>query len=341
MWTGDYFHGQRIVGFTLARDPGPVDVVLVDGEEVRTGPPDRPLPTAGDQAAGIQRTGPSPVDDLAADRLREAAQELDDGLERQLSALGEKGDFIRKMLGCIAAEGHLAWFVGGAVRDLISLGAEAHPADLDFTGTMGPGELYDAARRWRRAAGASDYRLFISRQLVWAVAPPGGIRRDAFVEYKPLSQPGFGLPAWGGTLARDAETRDLTINALYYDRVHRTIADPTGRGVQDLMATRRIAATPYRGDDPVEQAAVLLRCLKFRLRWPDLDVDAIAKWADGLPENFLSEIHETRWEFLKGLHGRCVTEGTLDADEFAAAKEIGPVAVRLVEQIRALRKAGA
>ncbi len=156
VWTGDYFRGRRIVGFTLAVAPGPVDVVLVDGDEARTDLPDRPLPAPGDQAADIQVAGSSPVDDLAGERLREAARDLGDGLERQLSALGEQGDFIRQMLDHMAAEGHLAWLVGGAVRDLMSLGAQARQADLDFTGTMGPGELYDAARRWRRAAGASD-----------------------------------------------------------------------------------------------------------------------------------------------------------------------------------------
>jgi hypothetical protein len=340
VWTGDYFNGQRIVGFTLARDPGPAVMVLVDGDEVLTVPPNRPLPAPGDWAASIQRTGPSPVDDLADGRLHEASRELSDGLDRHLSALGEKGDFIRELLGSIAAEGHLAWLVGGAVRDLISVGAQTHPADLDFTGTMGPSELHGVTRRWRRAAGASDCRLFISPRLVWAAAPPGGNRPDAFVEYKPLSHPGFGFPAWGGTLALDATTRDLTFNALYYD-LQQTVADPTGRAMQDLKATPRTAFTPYLGDDPVEQATVLLRCLKFRLRWPDLNVEAIAEWAGGLPVNLVSRIPRDGWEFLKGLHGRCIPQRTPEADEFAAAKEIGPVAVCLVEEIHARRKAGA
>ncbi len=161
------------------------------------------------------------------------------------------------------------------------------------------------------------------------------------MEYKPLTQPGLRWPAWGGTMARDAATRDLTVNALYYDHRHRIVADPTGRAVQDLTAIPRIAATPYRGDDPVEQAKILLRCLKFRLRWPDLDVAPIAEWADGLPADLVARIPATRWEFLTGLHRRCVPKQVQDADELAAAKEIGPAAVRLVEHIRALAKAGA
>ena len=341
-WTGDYVCGQRIAGFALTRDPGPVDQVLVDGEEDLASPPYRPLPVPGDQAAAIERTGPSPINDLAADGLlQEAAQVVGEGLDRQLSAMGENGDFIRKLLDEIAAQGHLAWLVGGAVRDLMAAGTSACPADLDFTGTIGPGELYDALRRWRRAQGAADCRPFISRQLVWAVAPPRGGRPDAFVEYKPLSQPGFRFPAWGGSLARDASTRDLTINAIYYDHRNRVIADPTGRGIQDLLATpHRIAVTPYRGDDPIEQACVILRCLKFLLRWPGLDVDGISAWAARLPGDLVTEIPEARRPLLIGFRDRCIPQqyrGTRKLD--AAARQIGPVAERLLEQIGVLEKA--
>jgi Poly A polymerase head domain len=340
VWTGDYLGGQCIVGFALAMDPGPADQVLVTGDEHLAAPPYRPLPAPEAPGAAIERTGPSPVDDLAAGGLLQEARTVGDGLDRQLSAMGESGDFVRTMLGYTAAEGHLAWLVGGAVRDLLSEGTRARPADLDFTGTIGPGELYDAARRWRRAAGMADYRQFISRQLVWAVAPPGGTRPDAFVEYKPLSQPGFRFPAWGGTLARDAATRDLTINAIYYDHRNRVVADPTGRAIKHLLATPRVAATPYEGDDPVEQAAVLLRCLKFRLRWPDLDVAEISAWAAGLPGDPVARVPEARWAFLTGLHGRCVPQRHRGADELAAAREIGPVAVRLLERVRTIEKAG-
>jgi hypothetical protein len=340
MWTGDHVDGLCVTGFALARDPGPADQVLVAGDEKLSAPPYRPMPATGNRQARVERTGPPP-DDRSVVRLPpDMAHDIGEGLDRQLFAMGEAGDFIRKLLDHIDAEEHRAWLVGGAVRDLIALGPAARPADLDFTGTIGPGELYDAIRRWRRAAGMADYRPFISPQLVCAVAPPGGNRPDAFVEYKPLSQPGFCFPAWGGTLARDAATRDLTVNALYFDRANRVVADPTGRGVPDLMATPRIAATPYRGDDPVDQACVILRCLKFRFRWPELNIAEISAWAAGLPPDLASCIPEERWRFLTGLRRRSVPERHRGADELSVAREFGPAALSLIEQIHAQREAG-
>jgi hypothetical protein len=340
VWTGDLLDGRRIVGFALASDPGPADQVLVAGDEELAAPPNRPLPASADVQARVVRIGSCPVDGVVAGHLQTAGRAVGDGLDRHLSAMGEPGRFIRRTLESIAGEGHLSWLAGGAVRDLVSAGSQGRPADLDFTGTIGPAELYDAVRRWRRAAGAGDYRQFISRQLVWAVAPPGGGRPDAFVEYKPLTQPGFRFPAWGGSLARDAATRDLTINALYYDHRHGFVADPTGLGMQHLLPARHIAATPYRGDDPVEQACILLRTLKFRLRWPDLDVDAIRIWAAELGE-LNSRIREDRWQFLVGLRQRCVPHGCRGKDEeLRAAGDISPVAASLVEEIRRREKAG-
>jgi hypothetical protein len=341
IWTGDLLDGQLIVGFALRRDPGPIDQVLVEGDEKLPEPAHRPLPCPGDLPERLSRSGPPPDGAPAAGLSLGMTLGVSAGLDRQLHAMGEAGDYTRRVLDQIDAEGHRAWLVGGAVRDLIAPGPAARPADLDFTGTIGPGELYDATRRWRRAAGMGDYRSFISRWLVFAVAPPGGNRPDAFIEYKPLSQPGFRFPAWGGTLAADAATRDLTINALYYDRANRVVADPTGRGVRDLLAPRRTAATPYRGDDPAEQACVILRCLKFRLRWPDLDVAGVAAWAAGLPADLISRVPEDRFRFLDGLRCRCVPQRHRGVDERAAAREIGPAALRLVDELLARERAGA
>jgi poly(A) polymerase len=335
VWTGDFLDGRRIMGFAVICDPDPADQVLVDGDDDLAAPPRRPIPRSGDPR--LKCSGPAPDDGLP----QQAAQGVNEGLKRQLTAMGEQGDFIKSIFDDVSAEGHAVWLVGGAVRDLVSQGAGARPADLDFTGTIGPGELHTAMRRLKRRVGAGDYEPFISRQLVWAVAPPGGSRKDAFVEYKPLSQPGCRFPAWGGTLACDAGTRDLTINSIYYDYSKHVIIDPTGYALNDLLAVPRIAATPYRGDDPVEQAAVLLRCLKFKLRWPDLDVTAISAWAVGLPADFVTRIPADRWTFLVGLRVRCVPAQHSREDEMAAAVRIAPAAARLIKRIRARAQAGA
>jgi hypothetical protein len=341
VWTNDLLDGLRVIGFALERDPGPADQVLVTGDEDLGAPPYRPLPVPGDPRERIQRTGPSPDGAPAAGLPSDLARDLSDGLDRQLAALGEAGDFIRKLLDHIDANEHRAWLVGGTVRDLIAPGEGARPGDLDFTGTIGPGELYDAIRRWRRAAGMADYRPFISPRLVCAFASPGGLRPDAFVEYKPLSQPGFRFPAWGGTLAADAATRDLTLNALYFDHANGVFADPTGRGLRDLLADPRAAVTLYQGDDPVEQATVILRGLKFRFRWPGLDITALSAWAAGLPADLATRIPPERWRFLAGLRHRCVPEAHRGEDEITAAREIGPAALGLIERLNAQGEARA
>jgi hypothetical protein len=341
VWTGDLLDGQRVVGFGLTRDPGPIDQVLVDGDEDLVVPPYRPLPVPGRLPPLLKRSGRQPLGAPAAELSPELTRHVSEGLERQLYAMGEPGDFIRKVLDHVEAEDHRAWLVGGAVRDLIAEGTAARPADLDFTGTVGPGELYDGMRRWRRAAGMADYRTFISPQLVCAVAPVGGNRADAFVEYKPLSQSGFRFPAWGGALADDAATRDLTVNALYYDRADGVVADPTGRGCRDLLSAPRVASTPYRGDNPVEQACVILRSLKFRLRWPDLDITEISAWAAVLPADLTRRIPGDRWGFLAGLRRRCIPERHRGEAELSTARAIGPVALCLVQELRDRAKADA
>lgn len=335
----DHVDGARIIGFALTRDPVPADQMLVAGEQELAVPPRRPVPGPDGPQAEIERTGPSPVQDLCPDALHQAAASFAEAFEGQLAALGEGGDFIRALLDSMVSAQHLVWLVGGAVRDLLADGPSACVADLDFTGTIGPGQLWKTSSL-RRGMGVGDYEQRISDRLVWSVAPPGK-PGERIVEYKPLSQSGFRFPAWGGDLACDAATRDLTVNAVYYDHSRHVVADPTGRGLADLRTSRKIAATPYCGDDPVEQACVILRCLKFRFRWGDLDMTEIAAWAGGLGEDLVGRVPAHKWKSLAGMRNRCVPGQHKGPDELSAAAEIGPVAVRLIEKFHDRERAGA
>lgn len=330
----DYVNGERVIGFALAKGPVPADQMLVEGDEDLAVPPMRPVSRPSDPAADIRRTGRLPVYSLPPGWLHQAPSEVGTALEWQLSVLGEKGDLVRAILRGIAARQHLTWLVGGAARDLLAGAASASINDLDFTGTVGPGELCEIAPL--RRLGVGDYEWQISPRLVWSVREP--FSGERVIEYKPLSLTGLRFPAWGGDLRADAATRDLTVNALYFDFQNSVVADPTGRGLADLRSTPQTAATPYRGDDPVELACIILRCIMFQLRWPDLNIAEMAQRIGNLPGDLDSRIPEHKWKLLLSLRSRSIPGTFRGADELRLAAELGPVAVRLIETIQQREK---
>ena len=179
-----------------------------------------------------------------------------------------------------------------------------------------------------------DYECSISPQLVWSIRPSKQAPR--LLEYKALARTWFRFPAWGGSLAEDAATRDLTINALYYDLRHDVLADPCGAGCADLLGVPRVARTPYRGDDPVEQACIILRCVKFKLRWPELDITAVADRVKLLPDDLVARIPGTDWDQrIVRMRKRCIPSRHRGSDELAIAKELGRPAVCLIVQLQA------
>ena len=326
VWTGDNIFGKRVIGFChdAARDH-----ILLEGDEDVSAPPHRPLSCQAN-LPGLERTGLSPVAGLPADRLEAAPDGLRAAVEDALSAR-EDGRFVRGLLGEVTALRHHAWLVGGAVRDLVAAAAGVGVKDFDLTGTVGPGCL-DAMIRLRRASGVGDYKTQLSPSNVWSVTPPEP-RAERLVEYKPLSRPGFRLPVWGGSLEEDASTRDLTVNALYYDRATGVLADPCGTGRTDLRA--RVMATPLRSTDPVDQACVVLRCLKFRLRSAETDISRMVTWIrDELPEDLSVEISGAAWKRLVVTRRWSVVPELNGRDELAVAGEFGEKAVRLVREIQ-------
>jgi hypothetical protein len=279
---------------------------------------------------GLERTGSSPVAGLAADRLQPAPAGLKAGVEDALAAR-EDGQFVRDLLAEIAARKHHAWLVGGTVRDLLANGPDSTVKDFDLTGTAGPACL-ESMIRLRRRSGVADYDCRRSPQNIWSVSPRGQ-NGPRLVEYKPLARTGFRLPVWGGSLEEDAGTRDLTFNALYYDRECGMLADPCGQGRAHL--DKRVLVTPLRGKDPVEQAAVVLRCLKFWLRGQDLDTAQIVQWiSDELPADPAETIPDLGWKRLASVRRRCVLDELDGRDELTVAAEFGHKAVRLIQEIR-------
>jgi hypothetical protein len=82
------------------------------------------------------------------------------------------------------------------------------------------------------------------------------------------------------------------------------------------------------------QAAIVLRCIKFRLRWPDLYIDDIARWTETFSEN-LGCLEEDGWDRLVSLRNRCVPEAAQGDEEHRIAEQLGDFAVSLVKAIAA------
>jgi hypothetical protein len=96
-----------------------------------------------------------------------------------------------------------------------------------------------------------------------------------------------------------------------------------------------VAATPYRGDDPAEQACIILRIVKFKLRWPDLDITQVAGWVRDLPGDLVERIPPTEWDRIITMRERCVQPEHMGGAELAVAGELGPVAKRLIAELQA------
>jgi poly(A) polymerase len=325
---GDTVSDRRVVGFYSTGQDGPaVDHVLLDGED-RSSPPDRPLTCRGD-LPGLERTGSSPVAGLRPEHLQLAPAHLGTAMEAALDSQ-PGGSFVREMLDRIASLRHHAWLVGGSVRDLLSPGPAGAVQDFDVTGTIGPGCL-DSMVRLRRRTDAGDYKASLSPRNIWSVKSRLGGPR--LVEYKPLTSPDSPPHVFGGGLDDDVRTRDLTFNALYYDRHHGVLADPCGQGRSHLDA--RVIDTPNASADVVEKACVVIRSLKFRLRYQSVDSRPIVAWImDNLPDDFAARITEPGWKRLIGTRHRSGLSELADEEEIAVVGEFGEKPVRLVKEIR-------
>jgi poly(A) polymerase len=167
----------------------------------------------------------------------------------------------RKTCELLAAHGHEAFVVGGAVRDLM-LGLQ--PKDFDVATDATPEEVHKAIRRSRligrrfRIVHALFHDEVVEVSTYRAPAPPEpDDPRDRLVdEHGRLVRDNV----WGNR-EQDAARRDFTVNALYYDPASETVLD-YHQGVRDLKKRRlRIIGDPrgrYR-EDPVR----MLRAVRF------------------------------------------------------------------------------
>ncbi len=166
----------------------------------------------------------------------------------------------RHVIEVLAEGGYEAYVVGGGVRDLM-LGL--HPKDFDIATNARPEQVKNQFNRCRIIG--RRFRLAhvqVGRERVEVATFRGGHRSRSGRAHVSVTLGGRILRDNAyGTIDRDAERRDFTVNSLFYDPIRDTVLDFVG-GVEDLRRRRlRMIGKPasrFR-EDPVR----LLRAVRF------------------------------------------------------------------------------
>jgi poly(A) polymerase len=174
----------------------------------------------------------------------------------------------RRVCETLQENGHKAFVVGGAVRDLL-IGAE--PKDFDVATDATPEEVRRAFRRSRIIGRRFQIvHVMMGQEQIEVTTFRGQLGEDTKKDEhgRVLHDNVF------GTQAEDAARRDFTANALYYDPTSEAIVD-YHHGVGDLKArTLRMIGEPrarYR-EDPVR----MLRAVRLAAKL-GLSIDPEAK----------------------------------------------------------------
>ncbi|MFF4421114.1 hypothetical protein ACFY04_10060 [Streptomyces sp. NPDC001549] len=327
---GDLADGEPLPGMAVTRELREVLLRERDREA-----PEPPADGPGRADLRIEPLGPGPADACPPEAFRPAEEEapgIADAVDRCLDGAGAEGAFVRLLMKRLPERGHAFWLIGGAVRDLVDVGPEAEPNDLDFAGTLPPLELLQEIEDRYVDAGLGDYRPQMSMlSLVVHLSRPGqgGPR---ILEYKALAVTDFLFSAYGGSLTDDIASRDLTVNSLYYDHGRQLLVDPTGEGIAHLRARPRVLASHNTERPAGRSAGVLLRFLKFAVRYPDADLTRLRSWAAELPADLPDRLGEDDWRALRYSWRNHVPDGDRQrALEIAGL--LGPAAVALVDRL--------
>ncbi|MCP4476005.1 MAG: polynucleotide adenylyltransferase PcnB [Gammaproteobacteria bacterium] len=211
---------------------------------------------------------------------------------------------VMDVLSRLKNAGYQAYIVGGGVRDLL---LAKHPKDFDVSTDAEPEEVKQLFRNCRLIGRRFRLAHIYFRSRIIEVstfrAPP-----ESRSSQRQYSKEGMILrDNVYGSIEQDAQRRDFTINALYYDAIDRVLLDFTS-GFDDLRkGLLRIigkASVRYR-EDPVR----MLRAIRFAAKL-DMTINPTTQAPIFRLGQLLEHIAPSRRfdELLKLLHGGSATK---------------------------------
>lgn len=212
-------------------------------------------------------------------------------------------DNALKVLYRLQAAGFDAYLVGGGVRDLL---LEETPKDFDIATNATPEEIRQLFRNCRLIGRRFRLAHIMFGREIIEVATFRGHHQEENKQIAAQSEAGMLLrDNVYGTIDEDAERRDFTINAMYYNITDYSIHDYAG-GLEDLedRLVRLIGdpETRYR-EDPVR----MLRAVRFAVKLDfDIEEDTAAPIEDLAPllrDIPAARLYEEMLKMLQSGHG--------------------------------------
>ncbi|WP_433455352.1 hypothetical protein ACQPXS_45605 [Streptomyces sp. CA-142005] len=343
---GDTVEGRPVVGFACTATGLPTaadDQLVLEGDEGSGPPPRRSTDPAAQPS--LSRTGRAPHEQIGPALSRDPEAVCPGSTSRFEELLYGPSSLVCTMplIEQLAASGHHSWLSGGTPRDLLSGADPADVNDVDLTGTAPAGAFTDTARAVLDLDGisAEHVQRFNPWTLTCGILDPVDRTHGPTLDYR-----GLGVPRdvarfrmTGSDLLQDARQRDLTVNTLLYDPLLNVVVDPLGDALDDLgyaapQGTRRLVPALV-SQDPMASAEVLLRGVKFLLRWQGhpggLDDEPLRAWALALPDDLPDRIDACgpeAWHHLRALLEQCLPHPASPA-VLETVHRLGGVAVRV------------
>jgi len=221
-------------------------------------------------------------------------------------AMGKAPDALA-IVKTLRAAGHVAYFAGGCVRDML---LELEPKDFDVATNAPPARVRELFRNTQAVGAAFGVILVRQGKTVVEVAT---FRTD--LKYTDGRRPEGVIFT---TAEEDAKRRDFTINGMFFDPIENRVIDYVG-GQNDLKSRvlRAIGEPNHRFE---EDHLRLLRAIRFAARFEltieSITADAIKRHAQYLkrisPERIAEELRLMLTAPTRRLAHRMLAELGLD-----------------------------